>query len=261
MAAASQQRRPRIGLASAALAVAVLLTSLALLALGRMTEDEATATAPEGAELTTIPSENGAGLSARLWTRHPARIAVLLHGFAGDQHDWDEAIQPLQDALQAPISVLTFDFRGHGQSPGENRDLVGMTADVRSAIDYARLRGFSEIVLIGASMGGTAAIVAAAQGAPIAGVIAISAPAELGDLDALAAVRSVESPLSLIAAVEDASAAESFRRLRDEAGDGAAMAVMYPGRAHGIALIEGSEVRERMARTIDGLWAKETAAE
>jgi len=254
--AAANDRRRRIGVAAAAVVAAVLMTSLALLALGRITEEDAPSTAPEGAEFTTIPSEDG-GLAARLWTRNSKRLAILLHGFAGDQHDWDDTIGPLQAELETPISVLTFDFRGHGDSHGENRDLEGMSADVLAAIAFARSRGFSEIVLVGSSMGGAAAIVAAAEDPAIVGVIALSAPAELGGLDAAAAMASLSQPVGLMAAKDDPSAAQSLEKLRDEAGARASLAVIYPGSAHGIELVEGDEGRDRLARAIDRLWADE----
>jgi pimeloyl-ACP methyl ester carboxylesterase len=254
--AAANNRRRRIGVATAVVASAVLLTSLALLAIGRMTGDDAPSNAPEGAELATIPSGE-VGLAARLWTRHSERIAVLLHGFAGDQHDWDDTIGPLQAALEEPISVLTFDFRGHGDSDGENRDLEGMASDVRAAIAFARSRGFTDIVLVGASMGGAAAIVAAAEDPSIAGVIALSAPAELGDLDAVDAMASMSAPVGLMASKDDPSAAESLERLRTEAGARASLAIIYLGNAHGVDLVEGDEARDQLARAIDGLWSDE----
>lgn len=254
--AAAHDRGRRIGVATAAVVSAVLMTSLVLLALGRMTEDDAPSTAPEGAEFTTIPSD-GDGLAARLWTRNSERLAILLHGFAGDQHDWDDTIGPLQAELETPISVLTFDFRGHGDSDGENRDLEGMSTDVLAAIAFARSRGFSEIVLVGASMGGAAAIVAAAEDPSIVGVIALSAPAELGELDAVDAMASMSAPVGLMAAKDDPSAAQSLKRLREEAGARASLAVIYPGDAHGVELVEGDEGRDRLARAIDGLWSDE----
>lgn len=254
--AAGNDRGRRIGIATTAVAAAVLMTSLVLIALGRMTGDDGPSTAPDGAEFTTIPSDGG-GLAARLWTRQSERLAILLHGFAGDQHDWDDIIGPLQADLEAPISVLTFDFRGHGDSDGENRDLEGMSADVLAAIAFARSRGFTEIVLVGASMGGAAAIVAAAEDPAIVGVIALSAPAELGDLDAAEAMSSMSAPVGLMAAKDDPSAAASLERLRDEAGPRASLAVIYPGSAHGIELVESDEARDRLARAIDGLWSDE----
>jgi pimeloyl-ACP methyl ester carboxylesterase len=251
-------RRRRIGLPAAVVVSAVLLTALALLALGRITEEDAPPTAPEGAELTTIPSDGG-GLAARLWTRHSERIAILLHGFAGDQHDWDDTIGPLQADLETPISVLTFDFRGHGDSDGENHDLEGMADDVRAAVDFARSRGLTEIVLVGASMGGAAAIVAAAEDHSIAGVIALSAPAELGELDAADAMASMSAPVGLMASKDDPSAAQSLERLRAEAGERASLAIIYPGNAHGVAVVADDEARDRLARAIDGLWSGEAA--
>ena len=69
-------------------------------------------------------------------------------------------------------NVLCFDYRGYGRSQGRvTRE--GTLADTHAAIDYVRTRpdvDASRIVLFGQSLGGTVAIVAAAQRDELAGV-------------------------------------------------------------------------------------------
>jgi pimeloyl-ACP methyl ester carboxylesterase len=60
---------------------------------------------------------------------------------------------------------------------------------------WARHHGSRLIVLMGASMGGTAVLVAAADlGNLVAGVIDLSGPAQFGAMDALAAARAGARP-------------------------------------------------------------------
>src|SRR5690606_37777803 len=112
-------------------------------------------------------------------------------------------------------AALTFDFRGHGGSDQAPVDTKRLVEDVCAAVAFARERGYTSIVLVGASMGGTAAIVVAAGDHDLAGVIALSAPAQFGELDALDAIEGVDAPLALLAAGDDVSAADSLRLLRE----------------------------------------------
>ena len=74
------------------------------------------------------------------------------------------------------LFVFAFDFRGHGFSQG--RLAYGRLAvDVGAAVKAVRGLGARKVVVMGASLGGIAAIVAAANvKPPLDGVAAISAP-------------------------------------------------------------------------------------
>ena len=78
--------------------------------------------------------------------------------------------------------VLTFDFRGYGKSTG-TKD-TRMNRDLEAAVAYMRAKGAKEIILIGASMGGTAVIELALE-AQVQGVVALSPPMAFGRIDAL----------------------------------------------------------------------------
>ena len=105
-----------------------------------------------------------------------------------DQTSWWDFAKDLADE---GYLVLTYDFRGYcpggdgGCSEGE-QDLGAIWQDVRGGDRVHPLsRGASGVVLIGASMGGTASLVAAAQdGVDVDVVVTLSAPAAIEGMDA-----------------------------------------------------------------------------
>ncbi len=120
---------------------------------------------------------------------------VLAHQNNADHCQW--APYALE-SVQAGYRVLTFDFPGFGQSP------TGVSNDetVVAAASYLRGQGVTSVALIGASMGGTAVLVAAPKiTPPVAGVISLSGPKTFKDADATAAVRDLGVPV-LFAACE-----------------------------------------------------------
>lgn len=80
---------------------------------------------------------------------------AILHGLFGSGRNWTNVSQ----RLSASWRVIAFDLRNHGISPwSDTMDYVAMADDVRAAM---QARGHSRYSLIGHSMGGKAAMVAA----------------------------------------------------------------------------------------------------
>src|SRR5262245_48348448 len=156
---------------------------------------------PEGAPPTArptvaanCPSDSAGG--RQVWFTDANRVAlggvelgtggsgvVLAHIADGDSCEW----LPFGRQLAAAgYRVLAFDFAGSGVSGqltgGDRRD-----ANVAAAAAHLRGEGATAVVLIGASMGANASLVAATEiGPPVAGVVSLSAPAVYDDLDASA---------------------------------------------------------------------------
>jgi alpha/beta superfamily hydrolase len=163
--------------------------------------------------------------------QHPIAV-ILTHMRPNDQSAWFEFAQVLADNGYA---ALTFDFRGYGETGGEE-DFDKLDDDVLEAIEYLRNdKGKDQVFLIGASMGGTAALVAAAE-QPVDGVIAISPPAEFEGLDAVDAVSSITAP-KLFVASEDDEEAIGFQDLLDAASQ-PVDSETYTGNAHGTNLLQ-----------------------
>jgi uncharacterized protein len=117
-------------------------------------------------------------------TAGSARCGLLLcHGFPAeppDQRSAPQSYPELADRLaqEAGWTVLSFDFRGAGQSEGDF-SLAGWLADIDAAIDELLAAGEVEGVwLAGFSTGGALALCAAGEHERIRGVATFAAPAE-----------------------------------------------------------------------------------
>lgn len=97
---------------------------------------------------------------------------VFLHGY-GDAKDQGLPLYPALHNLSA--NVLAFDFRAHGQSGGDHTTAgLDESADVQGALDWVANRtgqADPDVVLVGWSMGGAAAIHAASLDPRIDGVV------------------------------------------------------------------------------------------
>ncbi|PKN99444.1 MAG: hypothetical protein CVU42_08070 [Chloroflexi bacterium HGW-Chloroflexi-4] len=102
---------------------------------------------------------------------------IFLHGFAGTM---DPDLKYVPAFLQAGYNVLMFDFRAHGRSHGNRTSLGALEVnDVIGAIHFAKSCNSWAIGLMGFSMGGRAALLAAAQHPGIQAVISDGGPLRL----------------------------------------------------------------------------------
>lgn len=120
---------------------------------------------------------------------------IVCHGYPGTRSRFIDVVPALH---RGGFSVLMFDFRGNGESDG--RPTIGRTEvrDVDGAIKWlheSKPNACLGIGVIGFSMGGAVAIMAAAQNEAIKAVIADSAYASL-DRPARLTLRQVFGPLA-----------------------------------------------------------------
>jgi pimeloyl-ACP methyl ester carboxylesterase len=170
---------------------------------------------------------------------------ILIHERPADQTSWFPLAAQL--ANTGTFTVLTFDFRGFGGSPGE-KEFDRFDTDIYAAYAYMHdTLGITRIFLVGASTGGTAALMVAAR-VPVAGVVSLSAEAQYQTLDALAAVPSIAAPKLFIASKKDAPAARSETLLWDAAQE-PKQEQIYEGNAHGMnifATANGGDLERRI---------------
>ena len=133
--------------------------------------------------------------------------------------------------------VLAFDFAGEGRSrraPDTANTSSTNSGDVEAAAKYAREHGASRVVLLGASRGGTAVLVAAGRLTPPAtAVISLSAPGSYEGESALDAVPRLTVPVLYLAARGDTNFATAARSLYDATPGTARQLVITPGGLHG----------------------------
>src|SRR5205807_6301621 len=127
---------------------------------------------------------DGVKLAAWYVPRPGARAAVVVcHGYRASRQDVASLLPFLH---RAGFAAVTFDFRGMGTSEG-NLCSFGRAEkeDVRTAVRYLRAHagiGSGKVGALGLSMGGAAAIMAAAEEPDIGAVVADSAFARLDEM-------------------------------------------------------------------------------
>lgn len=102
------------------------------------------------------------------------RVVILLHGFAGSL---DPDIRYTPHLHAAGFNVLMFDFRAHGRSSGRVTSMGALEArDVRAAVRFANNKGCDRVGLLGFSMGGRAALLAAPSIPSLKAIVSDGAP-------------------------------------------------------------------------------------
>jgi pimeloyl-ACP methyl ester carboxylesterase len=199
----------------------------------------------EGSEEITFQSTDGVKLDGRLFGPDKGSAGVVLaHMFPSDQSAWYFFASRLGEQ---GYRVLTFDFRGYcpggdaGCSEGE-KNIPAIWQDVEGAVEALRSRGVTRLALVGASMGGTAAlIVAAKEGKAIDAVITLSAPPSFEGLDAGPDVLAQVTAAKLfIAGNSDVAAAQAVDTLYGQSLQPKRPVILTTG-DHGTDILSGNQ--------------------
>lgn len=147
--------------------------------------------------------------------------------------------------------VLAIDFRAKGGSDGAPGAGLGRyDRDVVAAVRWARGHGAKRVVLVGASMGGTA-VLSAAGSVPVDAVVSLSGPSEWPDLDPRRVLAARTTPVALVAATDDVEFADGARALNRMAkGRPGVSLTLVPGSAHGVQLADPSDAAGRRVDAI-----------
>ena len=118
--------------------------------------------------------------------------------------------------------------------------------------------GVTDIVLMGASKGGTAIVAAGAAISPAPkALVSLSGPAQFNGADALAAAPKLTSPVLYVAGSDDAGFAFAAERLGKATPPAVRRGVLIvPGAQHGTSLL-GGEGFEKVTAAIESLLAKD----
>lgn len=128
-------------------------------------------------ERLSFPSANGDCLSAVL--HHPARAphgtAILCHGMESAKNS-EKLIFLAQSLAERGILAMRFDFRYVGESSGKFADITyrGEVEDLQAAFNLIQTRHPGKTAIFGSSMGGTVALLFAADNAAVASVAAVA---------------------------------------------------------------------------------------
>lgn len=168
---------------------------------------------------------------------------ILTHQSEGDLCDW----LPYARRLAARgYFVFPIDFRGYGFSATRTGTAAHRYAgDIAAAAKALRKLGKRKVFVVGASMGGIAAVVAGANvSPPLTGVVSVSSPARYRGMDGVKAGPRLRVPVLFLAATEDDNAGYDFSEdataLHAAAASTDKALELLPGPLHGIALVGGS---------------------
>lgn len=204
----------------------------------------------DATDITFSAGRDGAMLHAVL-TGQGSTAIVLAHESDDDACDWAFFVPELTaDDRQ----ILAFDFSGNGSSSriGDGR----LDLDLLAAVTEVRNRGATRVVVIGASMGGTAAL--AAAGTPdngIDGVVSLSAVSSWLHTNAESNAATISIPVLFAAAENDRSTAETAQTVSARCGCAFRDVLVFGGSAHGTRLLAEGPDSAALRATIDQLIA------
>jgi len=122
----------------------------------------------------TLLTEDGVTISVSHFLCGQPNVCIIAHGFIGSKNR--PYIKTLSERLSKCWDIITFDFRGHGDSLGVFNGLKEVY-DVKAVVDYAKNSGYKKVVLVGFSLGGIEGIYDAAKYHNIDALITVSTPA------------------------------------------------------------------------------------
>lgn len=150
---------------------------------------------------------------------------VLAHEYMSNLCGWLPYAEHLRDL---GYRVLAFDFGAH------------LVDDVNGAAGRLRDDGATKIVLMGASMGGTASLVAAASASPaVSAIAALSAPSDFMGMDGTSASRRLTVPVLYMAAQDNGEFPGDARAMYAVCPSAHRELQVLTGSDHGTALLRG----------------------
>lgn len=178
-----------------------------------------------------------------------APLIVLVHQLSSDRSEWLPLLRRLTG--EPEVSTFAMDMRGHGDSTQRGEETLSWQdfdasdwdktpGDVIDAIEHLREEEPitpRRIMVVGSSIGSSAALLAAAREPSIDVVVALSPGRAYHGLDVLTPLPELgERPVLAVAARGEAQAAEAAEDIGNVARGGRALLV--DGSRHGVGMFE-----------------------
>jgi alpha-beta hydrolase superfamily lysophospholipase len=185
----------------------------------------------------------------------PAPAVIFVHMLQKSRRDWDQFASRLANE---GIGALTFDLRGHGESPGSAQDYAAMVHDVRAARRFVAARSDvapTRIGIAGASIGASLAALAAIDDTPVAALVLLSPTMDYRGLRMDAALKKFAArPVLLVASDDDGYAMRTVREVQ-KAGGGVRESMLLSHAGNGTAMLAndpdlGRRLVEWLRRTL-----------
>ena len=194
----------------------------------------------------TFAAEDGTELSGTLYGNGKTAI-VLAPTYPGGPAGWDSFAR---SAVEKGYRALTFDFRGYGSSKA-SQIAADFPTDVRAAVKYVKDQGAEKIILVGAGLGGTAAILVASKDSALSGVALVSASRGVEGLQvADADLAALKIPSLWLAARNDLT--QNVEDMAGLAGSSKKDLWIYEGSSlHGTFIFDGADGPDLARRLLE----------
>jgi alpha-beta hydrolase superfamily lysophospholipase len=189
----------------------------------------------------TFAAPDGTRLAGHLFGHGKVGV-VLAHQSDGNLCQWVEYATHLGTL---GYTALAFDFRNVGSSQVRHYPAnLRYGGDVAGAARALRQRGATKVVLVGASLGGSAVIQAAANvRPPVDGVVSVSGAADLSN--AIQSAPGLRVPVLYLAASGDRDFAADAKRLYAATRERAKRLLLLDDSRHGTSLVGGNPAARR----------------
>jgi uncharacterized protein len=153
--------------------------------------------------------------------------------------DLCEELPYAKTLIAAGLRVLAFDFRNNGHSAYPSRNRLAYRRDFAAAIEHLKGDGARRVFLIGASMGGAAAV-QNSGGLPFAGVVSLSGTRLWSGFGInKPGVRALRAPFLYIGGRSDYRAPlQEARAIVRNAGSRDKRSIFYAGSLHGWEFVQ-----------------------
>lgn len=163
---------------------------------------------------------------------------ILVHMLGRDKSDFEQLAKQFQTH---GITTLALDLRGHGDSDLElnsftESDFKNMINDLNAAYNYLIQQQYTNIGIIGASIGANTALNYAAQNQNIKALILLSPGLNYRGVKTEESIKQYDRPLLIMASTEDSYAYQSSNQLSNLA-PGDADLLSYTNRGHGTDML------------------------
>ncbi len=188
------------------------------------------------AEPLWLETSDGVRLYAIEAGRGPTTVVLAHQGLS----NLCDTIDYAKTLLASGLRIVAFDFRGNGLSQRPTQNALALGRDLAAAVARAHDNGAEHVFLIGASMGGAAAVQNSA-GLPVAGIVSLSGTRLWSGFGInKPGARALRAPLLYIGSRDDSRAPlDEARTVVRTAGSQDKRSVLYPGALHGWELVQG----------------------
>lgn len=131
-----------------------------------------TGKAQENFDLINFDTQDGGKIEAAFFSANSTKVVIFAHGAVFSKESWYFLCEQLQ---VLNIAALSLDFRGYGQSKAGKSS--NKSLDILAADEWLQTKGFTEISLVGGSMGGAAMLAALPEVSALVSKVVLLAPA------------------------------------------------------------------------------------